>query len=1369
MRMPASGNGPHWWTSGSGTAYLAILVALVLAIPATQWAKERAERRLERDIDTLQDELLGQAGLTLQGRFFHMQADMRSLAEFVAGEKAVRSALDTYTAQTGRSLVARDQIAVIRWFDRLEVPPNTAVELYAQDGELIAWSGFSFERGGLISWAPVTGTSVRLISGGLNREAIELAFPVLGAGGYVRVVRLIGAPQRVSDRITGMSGLADELTAGLPVVTTLTSSEAPIPDSEPGSRRNRAFSLVGLDGDTLGVARVTAPSASVLSSRIAARYANVEAFWTALLLAWIAAGIVLLNRAWRRVRQSSVGRIRPGESIILVGIVIGALVGLRYGLLSIDVPARWFPDAAVFDPRFLASTLWGGVARSVGDLLLSVGLLLAGSLFILEFSVGATFTEVEGRNADSIELRRNLTGRGRRPSWTIFIVGSMTWLVCMGAASMGLAILVRRAILDSTLDYFAWTGLAPEPLVLLVLVALVTAALATILIIGALTRLGAWWLSSYRPQAMGTPLSWMIYAALLTTAACAAHFASGAEFLLPWWVGLLLFAVGVGLTGWDLLHAGERERLLYLGTVLAVLLLVMAVVYPLVYRGMMIQRDIRMEEVADDYVARKDDESRIVVETVLGRASRWRAEQEYTAWPPIREFVERPALPFQDEYGVSVFLVDESLELLAFARTNGAPLTDQTGSWKPVFDDLLSQPPNAPEEHHLVRRILPEQEGERTLECGLTALQVGSTTLRLLVVAAPRSLRFARQDPDDLSESLQGYPDWRRGLSIAEYEGERLVRTEGRDFGRTRLPAAVHQALQQAPEIWRVDDVYGQPYATYYRRQAEGEPGTTASIIAVRTRETVPYDHLYYLLRIAVGGLLVAALFYLGGILLRWRSGSIPSPEQRFGDKILSAFLGVGTVTVFLTGWFGQNVILRENQGAIQSRLERRLERVEHALYRLAKDGESPASVIARVSIDTLADELSLDLNVYRGAGLWRSSATDQQERLIEYSRLPIQAYEDLYVEGYRRSFVTLNEGGDAAFTIGYLALLGDDGKPEAAVSVLTIPEQERIREERARTSAYLFGSLLVLLLFILGTATFLANRLATPIRRLHSGLRTVAEGRFSRPIPVETRDELGALVGTFNTMQDQLAESRSKLAQQERELAWREMAKQVAHEIKNPLTPMKLSVQHLQRAFYQGEHTAESDAFVRLFGRITESLTEQIDALAHIANEFYTFARLPKRHLELLDLVGIVKDAAGLMSEETSVPIHIHVPDKEIRVEADRDELMRVFINLLKNAVQAIPNDGEGIVTVAAWFTESAGDGRMAMCSVTDTGSGIPPEIRDRIFQPNFSTKTSGMGLGLAIVKQSVEAMNGTISFETTDGAGTTFTVALPLARDTE
>lgn len=233
--------------------------------------------------------------------------------------------------------------------------------------------------------------------------------------------------------------------------------------------------------------------------------------------------------------------------------------------------------------------------------------------------------------------------------------------------------------------------------------------------------------------------------------------------------------------------------------------------------------------------------------------------------------------------------------------------------------------------------------------------------------------------------------------------------------------------------------------------------------------------------------------------------------------------------------------------------------------------------------------------------------------------------------------------------------------------------------------------------------------------------------------------------------MIDELEESAVKLATSEREQAWREMAKQVAHEIKNPLTPMRLSVQSFQRKF-----DPEDENIHQKVDEYSKTLIQQIDTMSSIASAFSNFAKMPAQQNESLNVTNIVKLALDIFSEDY---INFSSDHTEVKANFDRTQLIRVVTNLVKNSIQAI---GTQTLNPKIDVNVSVQD-HMVKIMVKDNGLGISPENESKIFEPKFTTKTSGMGLGLAMVKNIVETYNGSITFTSQEGVGTTFTVTFP------
>ncbi|TVT40709.1 HAMP domain-containing histidine kinase [Hymenobacter setariae] len=288
----------------------------------------------------------------------------------------------------------------------------------------------------------------------------------------------------------------------------------------------------------------------------------------------------------------------------------------------------------------------------------------------------------------------------------------------------------------------------------------------------------------------------------------------------------------------------------------------------------------------------------------------------------------------------------------------------------------------------------------------------------------------------------------------------------------------------------------------------------------------------------------------------------------------------------------------------------------------------------------------------------------------------------------------------------------------------------------------------------------FVATRqLTAPLKLLTERLkRTTLTGQNEVLDYRSSDDEIGLLVREYNTMLGKLEASKRELATQEKEAAWREMARQVAHEIKNPLTPMKLSLQYLQKAIDEGRPNTEA-----LIARISQTLITQIDVLSDIATSFSTFTNLPTMRPERLDVAAVLRHCADLFREQDGDDgeLHLALPDNEsCTVFADESLLVRTFNNLLLNAKQAVPPGRQPRQEVALKCSPSK-----VLITIADNGSGIAEEVRDKVFRPNFTTKATGSGIGLAVAKRGIESAGGSIWFETVEDEGTTFFIELPLA----
>jgi nitrogen fixation/metabolism regulation signal transduction histidine kinase len=305
---------------------------------------------------------------------------------------------------------------------------------------------------------------------------------------------------------------------------------------------------------------------------------------------------------------------------------------------------------------------------------------------------------------------------------------------------------------------------------------------------------------------------------------------------------------------------------------------------------------------------------------------------------------------------------------------------------------------------------------------------------------------------------------------------------------------------------------------------------------------------------------------------------------------------------------------------------------------------------------------------------------------------------------------------------------------------------------ELATLLVILVNIVIVLIMLSFSISEWIANWMLHPLILVTENLKRMKLVDRNEKIIYDKEDEVGILVSQYNDTIDMLDESVKLLAKSEREGAWREMARQIAHEIKNPLTPMKLNIQLLQRSV----EVEDYNSFKQRFNALSQVIMEQIDSMAATATAFSDFAKIPKLREENFDLVQLMRNLVLLYNSST-IKFIAELP-QSLWINSDRVLIGRVLTNLIKNSCQSIPEDREGLISLSC----AIDDNNELKIVVKDNGSGIDVDTQKKIFEPSFTTKSNGMGLGLAISKRIVETLDGDITFSSILNKGTEFVVIL-------
>jgi nitrogen fixation/metabolism regulation signal transduction histidine kinase len=456
-------------------------------------------------------------------------------------------------------------------------------------------------------------------------------------------------------------------------------------------------------------------------------------------------------------------------------------------------------------------------------------------------------------------------------------------------------------------------------------------------------------------------------------------------------------------------------------------------------------------------------------------------------------------------------------------------------------------------------------------------------------------------------------------------------------------------------------------------------------------------------------------------------------------------------ISFFLTGTISFYHFKKENELYHEERLKRKemavVQSIDYFLtnHELTDNSDSIVRLFDN-KICELARVNSMDINIYGLQGdLLISSRPELHEKQIIPTKIRPQLMERLYQTAEQ---VLLKTKGDSLEYLSTFDFLRNTQEKPVAIINLPYFDTEDVHREDLQAFLMRLGEIYFILFLAAGLiAYFLSNYITGSLQAVGAKIKSIRISEKNPPLNWKFNDEIGTLVDEYNRMVQALEKSAVKLAETERESAWKEMAKQVAHEIKNPLTPMRLNVQHLQKSL-KTQETEKLKAF-------SQSMIDQIDTLSNIAQAFSNFASMPEIKKRAFPVQEVIARATALYPEK-KVRFKNYSPGLEIK--ADKEQLIRVMNNLIKNALQAIPEGREEKIEIRVSETQNH-----VSIAVEDNGVGVSAQQADKIFEPNFTTKTRGMGLGLALVKRIISSHGGSISLKPATQQGTIFTILLP------
>jgi two-component system nitrogen regulation sensor histidine kinase NtrY len=450
---------------------------------------------------------------------------------------------------------------------------------------------------------------------------------------------------------------------------------------------------------------------------------------------------------------------------------------------------------------------------------------------------------------------------------------------------------------------------------------------------------------------------------------------------------------------------------------------------------------------------------------------------------------------------------------------------------------------------------------------------------------------------------------------------------------------------------------------------------------------------------------------------------------------------------VFVSDQYNEytNDLIREKLNSVKSELKDKLG-TEKGLS-IQDEGND-----IEILLQKLAKIFVTDINLYDQKGFLLAASRPKVFNIgLLSEQMNPKAFFQMDIKD-KSEFIHQENIGKLNYSSAYSPFYSNEGRLLGYLNLQHFGQQKDFENQIQQFLVAIINVFMLLLAISIVIAIFVSNWVTLPLRIIHESFSKLKFGKHNQQISYDKEDEIGALVKDYNQKLEELEYTAQQLAQSERESAWREMAKQVAHEIKNPLTPMKLSIQQLQRVYDPNDPKSKMK-----LDKVANSIIEQIDALAKIANEFSSFAKMPRPNEAQLDLLPILENVVEVFKEDGESTITISTNLTDCIVMADKDLMLRVFNNLIKNAIQAVrDNMGEIEISISKVNDQF-------LFAFKDNGIGIAEDKNAKIFVPYFTTKSTGTGLGLAMVKQIIENHRGSIWFDSKENVGTVFYFTLP------
>lgn len=612
---------------------------------------------------------------------------------------------------------------------------------------------------------------------------------------------------------------------------------------------------------------------------------------------------------------------------------------------------------------------------------------------------------------------------------------------------------------------------------------------------------------------------------------------------------------------------------------------------------------------------------------------------------------------------------------------------------------------------------------------------------------------------------------------ISEFSESEIVGSSNKDISKSLLKSldAFRESVKDKVDksALRYDEFENEIYKSFYVLTESKNTGSISSqkiyVVSVKVNDfslSTFFFFRYLLFLVLIYLIFIFIYIVYKGFSYLLDTESVRFIKFGFREKLFASFMLASVIPIVILAIYTRAFVNDKNEDFYKNQLISDL-RIVDQYVRSRTSFETPKTDkrTQRENITGFSNlfdkgfsETDKNFNFYIRNRLVATTSEQLYKSDLLDTRLSGNAYYNLAL--LKKDYFSENQQiGDFTFIVGYKPIYDNFNNLTGIISTQTVFKQSEINQELTESLVYILGPYFAAVILLIFIVNFLSYRISNPILRLQKATEQLSQGNIDVQVRSNSKDEIGELVHSFNRMIKELKRSRAELKKAEREGAWRDIARQVAHEIKNPLTPMKLAMQHLYYAYTHG-----SNDFQSIIQTTNKLIIDQVETLNRIATEFSNFAKLPSRNYELLNMNEILEDVVRLMDTKGKISLKLDPAVNREMVMGDKDEVKRALINIIKNSMQAIeeiedPNV-KGRVNV-----ESVRKNGFYSVRIKDNGVGMDDDTQQKLFEPYFSTKSSGMGLGLVITKKILDDMKANIRVNSSRSAGTEVEINFKMA----